>query len=129
MKKFEEAMSEFGVSKTDKLFDGLDNFLRNLYDVKEALTFHHFPYLLTRLLYLPFMFIILFFDLLRAQITWWLANLVIGSMLMLFTGVIMSLLVCCSRSAKTYQESMRNRAKKQEEEAQNRRNTQPNRRQ
>ena len=101
-------------TQNDTLLDKMNRFMRNLSDFRTAMIENGFPLQIVNLLYLPIVFVVLFLNCLRAQISWYIASFTILSIVMLIIGLILSLVFVMCKGASIY--ASRNEMEDSEEE-------------
>ena len=89
-------------TQNDTFLDKMNRFLTNLSNFRVVMLENHFPYHVVNLLYMPLVFIILIFNCLRAQISWYIASFIILSIFMLIIGLLLSVLFVACKGTTIY---------------------------
>lgn len=95
----------------------MNRFLVNLSNFRTVMTENFFPFHIVNLLYMPIVFVILFLNVLRAQISWYIASFTILSICMLVIGLILSLVFLACKGATVYMGRNSGDEESEEEEA------------
>jgi hypothetical protein len=80
----------------------MNRFLTNLGNFRMVMLENHFPYHVVSLLYMPIVFVVLFLNCLRAQISWYIASFTLLSICMLIIGLILSIVFVACKGTSIY---------------------------
>jgi hypothetical protein len=89
-------------TQDDTILDKFNRFLKHLSNWRKALVENHFPPHLVNLLYMPIVFIVMFLNCVRAEISWYIASFTLLSMCMVIIGVILSLVFISCKGLSIY---------------------------
>ena len=93
-------------TQADKFLDTINRVAFNLWIFKEAMVQNHFPLQIMPLVYLPVLFVIMFFNCLSLQISWWISTFIILSFCLVIIGVIFSLIFVAIKGFTVYNARM-----------------------